>query len=150
MTIQGFLNYISRVATKKHNLWGGFGVTHIEYGDRDQELRVVFGYYEQQDVWYELLMKDVFYFSKYDEELPNKEGELWPEEQKFPFINTHSDSKLLSFLKKETGIQIFYEKDASKIKHYEIIAQNIILNTVALSEPEINIISEDYTRHSET
>lgn len=136
MTIQEFLTRIYKIAKRKDDLWIGIGITDIEYKDRKQSLRVVFGYYEQQDVWYELLIDDVFFFLKM-EGLTIEDSIIETKLPENPFINIYSQSKVLAFVKHEFMVDMVYGED-SGFKHIQLTAQNMILNIVSRSEPVIN------------
>lgn len=140
MTIKELLTHTYKVAKRKDDLWIGFGITDIEYKDRYERLRIVFGYYEQQDVLYEFLIDEVFFYMKMEENVI--EEVIGPEIPLQPFINVYNKSKVLDFVKNQFMINYIYDKPEQFI-HYQFTAQNMILNVVSRGEPVINIIDGD-------
>lgn len=136
MTIEEFITHIQRIAKDKRDLWIGFGITNINYIDRKQSIKVIFGYYKQQDVLYEFSIDDVFFMAKMEENmLPNS---LSPEIPKQPFINVYEDSILLKFVSKDFLIHEIYKNDPP-FRHYQFTAQNMILHIISRGKPYITI-----------
>lgn len=136
MTIEEFITHIQIISKDKRNLWTGFGITDIKYNDRKQSIKVIFVYYEQQNILCEFSIDDVFFMAKMDDNmLPNS---LSPDIPKQPFINVYEDSNLLKFVIKDFLIHEIYKNETS-FRHYQFTAQNMNLHIVSRGKPYIQI-----------
>lgn len=136
MTIEEFIIHIQTISKDKRNLCTGFGITDIKYKDSKQNIKVIFGYYEQHNILYEFSIDDVFFMAKIEENmLPNS---LTPDIPKQPFINVYEDSNLLKFVIKDFLIHEIYKNDPP-FRHYQFTAQNMNLHIVSRGRAYIRI-----------